>query len=99
MTDAITNPNDNILVKFRWDCGRMGKVEGMFITTRAALADGYGKQVYFGEILGKHSEVYGPLEKGDITIVTEDQEFLAKMIEYVGYEVSGYNPFSYMNQD
>jgi hypothetical protein len=52
-----------ILVKFYWDCGRNGDVEGLFITTKKELKYAIGKQIYFGEILGKHSEVYGILKK------------------------------------
>lgn len=94
---VISFDTDNILVKFHWDCGRMGDVDGMFITTRAQLAQAMGKHVDFGEILGKHSEIYGELSEGDITIVTDDQDFLAKMQGYVGCDVSGYNPLKHMS--
>ena len=33
-----------------------------------------GKEIYLGEIEGKHSEVYGPLEKKDYRIVTTDSK-------------------------
>lgn len=54
----------------------MGHVDGLFVTTREALAQAYGKSVYFGEILGKHSEVYGTLDEKDVTIITDDADFL-----------------------
>lgn len=81
-----------VLASFHWDYGRMGDVEGLFVTTREELAAGYGKRVYFGEILGKHSEVYGVLEEGDITIQSDDQEFIEKLVSLLGEHISGYNP-------
>lgn len=81
-----------VLVSFFWDCGRMGSVEGLFVTTRDELAAGYGKRVYFGEILGKHSEVYGVLQAKDITIESDDQEFIDKLVSLLGEHISGYNP-------
>lgn len=87
-----------VIAKFFWDCGRMGEVDGLFITTKEALEAAYEKEVYFGEILGKHSEVYGTLDREDITILTEDQDFIEKFIEIMGDgTVSGYNPLSYIS--
>jgi hypothetical protein len=90
----------NIIARFYWDCGRMGSVDGLFITTKEALEAAYGKEVYFGEILGKHSEIYGTLDEEDITILTEDQDFITKFIEIMGGgDISGYNPLSYLNEE
>jgi hypothetical protein len=89
-----------VIARFYWDCGRMGDVDGLFVTTKEALEAAYGKEVYFGEILGKHSEIYGTLDEGDITILTEDQDFIAKFIEIMGTgDISGYNPLSYFQED
>ena len=85
-----------LLVQFFWDCGRMGDVDGIFVTTQEELDKAYGKEVYFGEILGKHSEVYGTLEEKDITVLSDDQEFITKFVEIVGENPSGYNPLSYI---
>ncbi len=98
----MTTPTPEIprvLARFYWDCGRMGSLEGLFVTTREALAGAYGQHVEFGEVLGKHSDISGVLEEKDITIVTEDQDFIGKLVEYVGEDVSGYNPLSYLNGD
>ena len=35
----------------------------VFICTKQQIEDALGKEVYFGEILGKHSEVYGLLDE------------------------------------
>lgn len=89
-----------VLAKFYWDCGRMGDVHGLFICDKADLEAAYGREVYFGEILGKHSEIYGTLEANDITVKSEDQDFIAKLLEIIGSStISGYNPLSYFSEE
>lgn len=84
------------IYEFHWDCGRMGDVESVFIADKDEVAKVIGKEIYFGEILGKHSEIYGTLDEGDLTIKSEDQDFIQKCIEVFGMgTISGYNPLSY----
>lgn len=86
------------IYEFHWDCKRMGDVEGIFIADKEVVEKSIGKQVYFGEILGKHSEIYGTLEEGDLTIKSDDQDFIQKCIEIFGNStISGYNPLEYMD--
>ena len=73
----------------------MGDVSGLFVSTREELATAYGKHVYFGEILGKHSEVSGTLEENEFEILSEDQDFIDKLVALLGTSISGYNPFDY----
>lgn len=90
----------NVIVSFYVDCGRQGDVEGLFVCDKAALEASYGKEVYFGEILGKHSEVIIELDESCFEIKSDDQEFIAKFVEIIGDgTVSGYNPFDYMDDD
>lgn len=87
----------DVLVAFKWDMRRMGVVEGLFVTTEEELEKAYGKQVYFGDVLGKHSDVNGPLERGDFTIKSTKQEFLTELVSVIGSaNVSGYNPLDYL---
>lgn len=87
------------LYSFFWDCGRMGSVEGLFIEEKEVVQQNIGENVIFGEILGKHSEIYGTLDKGDLTIKSEDQEFIKKLQEVFGSNtVSGYNPLLYIGE-
>lgn len=79
------------LWSFYWDCGRQGEVEGLFKATREEIENAIGKEVYFGEILGKHSEVYGTLEEDDIELVSDNP------IEVMNATESGYNPLEYLN--
>ena len=79
-----------VLYKFYWDCGRQGDVEGIFKAKKSFVESVIGNEVYFGEILGKHSEVYGTLEEGDLIILSEDPLVVMNTPE------SGYNPLEYM---
>lgn len=78
------------LYKFQWDCGRMGEVEGIVVADDAEVAGAIGKDVYFGEILGKHSEVYGTLAESEMVVISEDQEFIDKLIDV--FKVTAPNP-------
>lgn len=78
------------LWSFYWDCGRQGEVEGLFKATKEEVENAIGKEVYFGEILGKHSEVYGVVEKGEIKLVSDDP------IKVMSATESGYNPLEYL---
>lgn len=85
------------LYRFRWDCRRMGNVEGTFVTDEYVVDRAIGRQIYFGEILGKHSEVYGILATSDLTVLSEDQVFIEKFVDLKCS--SGYNPLDYLGDD
>ena len=81
------------LWSFYWDCGRQGEVEGLFKATREEVENAIGKEVYFGEILGKHNEIYGMIEEGEIELVSDNP------IEVMSAKESGYNPLEYLSED
>lgn len=87
-----------VLVRFFWDYGRMGEVDGLFVTTKEELEKAYGKRVYFGEILGKYSEVYGTLDQEDIEVLSEDQIFIDQLTQLLGDHLSGYNPLDNLEE-
>ncbi len=95
------------LYSFYWDCGRSGFLDGLFIAEQSVMNDSIGEEVYFGEVLGKHSEVYGTLDKTDIKLVSDDQDFISRLEQafgeeyknYTGYTLSGYNPLNYLATD
>ena len=62
------------LYKFYWDCGRMGYLDGLFIAEESDLEEAYDKEVYFGEVLGIHSEIYGTLNRDDISLISDDSD-------------------------
>ena len=86
------------LYKFHWDCGRQGNVTSIFVAHDYEIKDSLGKEVYFGEILGKHSEIYGVLENSDITVLTNDQDFIEKFEKYVG-ESTEKNPLNCLKEN
>lgn len=83
------------LWRFDWDCGRNGDIEGIFIATDEEIKGAIGKNVYLGEVLGKHSEVQGLLEEGDITLITDDQTAVSVIREHLHGGI-GFNPFDYI---
>lgn len=86
------------LYHFFWDCERDGELEGVFLATAEEIASLIGKFIYFGECLGKHSEISGVIQSHDIRLLTDDQEFIAKA-ELYGLTSIGYNPLSYIEKE
>jgi len=88
------------IYKFYWDCGRQGYVESLFVAEKAEVQKVIGTKIYFGEILGKHSEIYGELNEEDLTILSEDQEFIKKLESIMGKgTISGHNPLQYPQEE
>lgn len=78
----------------------MGDLDGIFIAEESEVKKAIGAEIYFGEVLGKHSEIFGTLDPEDLTVKTDDQEFIAKFIEIMGDgTISGYNPLDYINDE
>lgn len=89
--------SDHGIYKFHFDCGRMGSLDGLFCALKSDVVKIIGKEVYFGEVLGKHSEVYGTIEADDLKLVTDDQEVVDLFLENnLG---SGFDPFDYLNEE
>jgi hypothetical protein len=82
--------NKLCLWRFHWDCGRMGSLESVFKATQAEIDEAIGKECYFGEVLGKHSEIYGTFEKDDIELITDDPAVVGKVPSI------GYDPLEYI---
>lgn len=100
----MTNKSYLRLIRFEFYCGRQGSLNGTFMLDEEGwdklqnLIEA-GDVVYFGEVLGKHSEVFGPIDPDDIEVVTEDQDWLHKAQE-LGIDLdSGYNPLDYYEED
>ena len=81
-------------------CGRMGSLDGLFVAEEEELDSIRGSEISFGEALGKHSDVRGSLDEGDISIVSEDQEKIEWLVEVTGGQtISGYNPLDYIEDE
>lgn len=83
------------LFKMNFDCGRMGNLEGVFVADIEDVECLVNNKicVYFGEVLGKHSEIYGCVAESEIKQITADENVI-KVVEEYGLD-SGYNPFEY----
>lgn len=88
----------NYLWRFHWDCGRSGDLEGLFVATEEEVEKAMGSYAYFGEVLGKHSEVFGDIEEGDIVKIDVAPEVIAQLIPHLGYDWSGFNPLDYVRE-
>lgn len=73
----------------------------MFIRDKEEIARHIGSSVYFGEVLRKHSEIFGELEESDLTIISEDQDFIKKCKEVFDTEtyISGYDPLDWLQDE
>lgn len=89
----------NNLYSFYVDCGRQGSLDGLFIATQEEVDKAIGKEMYFGEVLGKHSDVQGTLESHEITLVSSDQDKVEWLLGLLGTCVSGFNPLECISQD
>ena len=77
-----------------------GELEGLFIAEEKEVKNAIGKNMYFGEILGKHSEIYGKLEKYEIAEISEDQKLIQKLEKIFNDQeaLCGYNPLDYIQE-
>lgn len=82
------------LYKFYCDCGRMGDLEGIFLADSSEVDALVGKTVYFGEVLGKHSDIRVEITGKNVWLLTDDEDFISKAVEY-GLSCSGYDPVWY----
>lgn len=85
--------------KLHYDCGRMGELTGLFIAEKESVDKliESGQEVYFGEVLGKHSEVCGPVEECDLTLISTEESVI-ELIEKHDLE-NGFNPFDYIDEE
>lgn len=91
MTKAVYKLNIN--------CGRQGTLEGLFIAKKAHVEELINSKigVYFGEVLGKHSEIFGSISAEELKMISDAPEII-KLIEEYKLE-NGYNPFHYTATD
>lgn len=87
--------NTKGIYRLNFDCGRQGSLQGIFIAEKEYVKTLIENkiEVYFGEVLGKHSEVWGPMDNGELTLVSDSEDAI-KVIEDLKLE-NGYNPFDY----
>lgn len=82
--------------KLHIDCGRQGALYGAFVAEKSEVESLVTSKevIYFGEALGKHSDIAGALEEKDFTMITDDPA-VVEMFEKFDLE-HGYNPFDFI---
>lgn len=84
------------LYRFKSYHGRMGSLTGLFVADDdIEVKPALGKRAYFGEVLGKHSEIWiDALAEEHFEALTDDAGFVEKF-EAFGC-ASGFNPLAYI---
>ena len=72
--------------------GRMGSLKGLFVEDEERVAKVIGKEVYYGEVLGKHSEIYDELRESDLKVINCSEAFV-KEFEELNLQ-NGFNPIA-----
>ena len=83
------------LYKMNLDFGRSGDLQGVFIadTEDIKYLTNNKISVYFGEVLGKHSEISCCINGNDLKLVTTDKNVI-NIVRECELE-TGYNPLAY----
>lgn len=83
------------IYKLNIDCHRQGSLEGVFIAEKEQIEYLVNNkiEIYFGEVLGKHSQVIVTIDENEIIEVTDNEEFI-KLFEQHDLS-SGFSPFGY----
>ena len=87
------------LYKFYEDFGRMGELEGLFITSEEAMQNAYGKTAYFGEVLGKHSDISVTISDENVSVVDIPEDVVEVLCQQIGTDLSGLNPLDCIYDD
>jgi len=82
------------IYKFKWQ-SYFSLIEGIFCAEKEDVEKAIGKQVYLGEVSGKHSEVYGDLDWEDLEAITDNPEAVGIFEDYD--LTSGFNPLQYLD--
>jgi hypothetical protein len=82
------------MYSFYFDCGCMGDLDGVFFATPEEVKAAIGDRVYFGEVLGKHSEISGTLDADDVELHDIPPEDLAVLLRHRAAIESGHDPLS-----
>ena len=85
------------LYRFYKVCGRMGFIQGFFLASQVEIDDLMGKDIYFGEALGKHSSISCIMNSDTISLISSDPIFIDKAKE-CGLIPNGHNPLNYLEE-
>ncbi len=77
-------PKRKDLYRFSVYCGRMGELEGHFFASEEEIAEIETRSIYFGEVLGKHSEIVADPGEINFTRYELSEEAEKAIIEVFG---------------
>lgn len=89
------------IYQFRKDFGRMGFIDGLFLARPADIEKIMGKTIYFGEALGKHSEIECEINETNIELKCDDKALVDRIFLSFNHSLTlcGYNPLDYYDED
>ena len=85
------------IYRFHQWFGRMGDLNGVFLARPEDVAAALGRRAYFGEVLGKHSDVWCDVTADNVTLASDNPEAV-RVVAELGLE-SGYNPLDYFDDE
>jgi hypothetical protein len=84
------------IYRFAVRYGRMGDLAAIFTAESEDVEKLIGKEVHFGEVLGKHSDVSLEMDDRYLRLITDNPDDVA-MFERLELEC-GHNPFDYYEE-
>lgn len=69
------------IYRFEQSFDRSGTLYGIFVEETSIVDRLYGKEVHFGEILGKHSQVSATITKENLKLITTRYDFISGFME------------------
>lgn len=82
------------IYRFQIHCGRMGDLAGVFTAESEDIEKIDGQTVYFGEVLGKHSEVEVDIDSEKHIKLISSSPADVEMFDRLELS-TGYDPFDY----
>ncbi len=88
------------LYKFNFDCGRMGNLDGIFVADDKKIKQliKQNPSIYFGEVLGKYSEIFGDFSEMNVEKIKMDSRTVKKVSSILGKSWGGYNLMDYVKE-
>lgn len=84
------------IYRFSYYCGRMGTVSGIFVAPKEAVNRLYGQTVFFGEVLGKHSNISAEITENNLMLVDDRYDHVCMFTEL--NLTNGINPLEFVSE-
>ena len=85
------------IYRFGLDYGRMGEIDAVFVVDSDDIKKIDGETIYFGEILGKHSDVECEVSAEHFELISDKPEEV-EMFERLQLQC-GHSPFDHWDQE